>query len=92
MADYVRSERAHADQVAAQFQADDPLFPFMPVGAEQRWVDWMDFARSVCVPLVEADEDEAAEQAAMAEYRKASPYFIAAALVLALRRAEAVES
>jgi len=65
----------------------DPRQPFMSVGEHQPFRDWVDFTERVCRPLLNAG-DEAAEQAAMALYRQASPMFIASALVMALNRIE----
>ena len=83
--------RDTADEMARMYDGcDDPLHPFMPVGTRfgQPFRDWIDFVERVARPLVEADgNDHATEQAAMALYRKASPHFICACLVMAANRA-----
>ena len=81
------SQRDTADWAAAHYGVDDPLHPPMPFDP-QPFRDWLDFVERVARPLVEADgDDHDAEQAAMALYRKASPYFICTALVMAANRA-----
>jgi hypothetical protein len=77
--------RDTADEIARHWQCDDPLHPTMPVGENQPFRDWVDFATRVCQPLLEAEND-AEEQAAMILYRQANPTFIATALVMALGR------
>ena len=86
----VNGMRQTADQTAALFDGcDDPLYPSMlGEGDEgQPFRDWVDFLERVAEPLVNSDGDHAKEQAAMKLYRKASPYFICTALVMAARRA-----
>lgn len=82
---FANRERDIADETAAKFGCDDPLHPFMPVGDEQEFRDWLDFVERVAIPLVEADGDEAKVQEAMRLYRKASPHFICVSLMLAAR-------
>lgn len=73
----------HRALAALQGAAVDPLHPPMPTGEGQVFGDWLDFVERVARPIVEIENDDAAEQAAMALYRKASPFFICAALVMA---------
>lgn len=90
---YVRDQRQHADEIAAQFKADDPLWPFMPLGGgKQLWTDWVDFARTVVVPYVEADGDEAAVQAFLVEWRKANPHYLAMCIFFGLKAYEQAKS
>jgi hypothetical protein len=84
---FANSTRDTADDVGARWQADDPLHPLMPTGDDQPFRDWLDFVDRVARPLVEATDHDA-EQAAMVLYRKASPYFICVALVMAANRAD----
>ena len=89
MVEYVRHERAHADEMAAQFKADDELWP--PISLDpQAWSDWTDFARKVCVPLVEADGDEAKVQPLLAEFRKANAHYLALVGYFGLRDHDAL--
>jgi hypothetical protein len=60
---------------------DDPLHPHQ-LG---EFRDWQDFVDRVARPLIEADGDDT-EQAAMALYRKASPYFICVSMVMMANR------
>jgi hypothetical protein len=88
------SSRDTADELARAWGGcDDPQHPWMPVGeGQQLFGDWRDFTEQVCRPLVEADgDDDKAEQAAMALYRKASPYYICVSLVMALNRINDLE-
>jgi hypothetical protein len=88
MAENARLSRATADEMAAMYDGcDDPLWPFMPAGPEQPFRDWIDFTDRVCRPIVEAEDDEAALQAAMVLYRQANPHFIATCMVMAANRA-----
>ena len=83
----VNDLRATADETAALVDgSDDPLHPYSP----QVFMSWVDFVDRVARPLVEADGDHDQEQAAMALYRKASPYFICVSLVMAANRVAAV--
>lgn len=66
---------------------DDPLEPFMSVGGDAPFRDWIDFVDRVARPLVEGDGDVEIEQAAMRLYRLANPYFVCIALVMAANRA-----
>ena len=59
----------------------DPTYPPAPP-----FRDWQDFVDRVARPLVEAEDDHEAEQAAMALYRQASPYFICVAMVMMANR------
>jgi hypothetical protein len=77
---YVKALRDSADEACAEWGVDDPLHPY----GEQAFRDWLDFVDRVARPLVEADGDHDAEQAAMKLYRQASPYYICTALVLAV--------
>lgn len=80
--------RDTADEMAGMYGGcDDPLYPLKI----NEFRDWVDFAENVCRPLVEAGKDKVTEQAAMARYRKASPFFISVALVMALNRIESLE-
>lgn len=83
MRQFANSQRDVADEVCARWGVDDPLHPPMLTGDDQLFRDWLDFADRVARPIVEFDGDDAAEQAAMALYRKASPFFICAGLILA---------
>lgn len=79
------SSRDTADQMALMYGGcDDPLHPW---NLDTPWNNWVEFVDMVCRPLVEADGDEAVEQAAMAQYRKACPHYICVALVMAANRA-----
>ena len=60
---------------------DDPLEPFMATGPDQLYRDWLDFADRICKPMIELDEEAAAE--AFVLFRKANPYSIAVCLVIA---------
>jgi hypothetical protein len=73
----------HRALAAVQGATDDPLHPVMPTGEDQVFHNWLDFVERVARPIVEAENDDGAEQAAMALYRKASPFFVCAALVMA---------
>ena len=78
-------QRDVADEMARMYDGcDDPLHP-----SSHAFRDWEDFVARVARPLVESGEDVAAEQAAMALYRQASPFGICLALVLACNRLEA---
>ena len=85
MAQFVNRERDTADEAARMYGGcDDPMHPFMPAGDGQQFRSWVDFVDRVARPLVENDgDDHAVEQAAMALYRQASPYFICLALYMA---------
>lgn len=85
--------RDTADEMAGMYGGvDDPQHPWMGVGDQQLFRDWVDFTEKVCRPLVEADgDDEVAIQAAMALYRKQSPYGICVSLVMALNRIRELE-
>lgn len=81
--------RDTADEIALRFGGcDDPLWPIGRTGSgdEQVFTDWTDFVRKVCVPLVEQEDDEAAQQQAMALFRKVSPHYIAVSLYMAWKR------
>lgn len=80
---FASSQRDTADEVSAQWGVDDPLHPWH-LGLFR---DWLDFVDQVARPLVDADGDEDAVQAAMALYRKACPHYICTALVMAANRA-----
>lgn len=83
--------RDTADEMAARMGGcDDPLHPFLTAGVEFR--DWVDFVDRVARPLVEAEEDHKAEQAAMALYRKASPFSICVSMVMMANRISELES
>lgn len=84
---FASRERDVADETCAKWGVDDPLHPSMPFGAEQPFRDWVDFVDKVARPLVEANGDEGAVQAAMRLYRQASPYFICVSLLMAYNRA-----
>lgn len=72
--------RDTANEMALMFDGcDDPTYPYH-LGVFR---DYHDFVDRVARPLVEDDD---AEQAAMALYRKASPYFICACLVMLANR------
>lgn len=87
---YCNDQRAHADQIAAQYKCDDPLQPWGSLDERQKhYTNWIEFAEVVCRPIVEA-EDDAAVQAAMVLFREACPRYIATALVMAANRAAAV--
>jgi hypothetical protein len=87
MRQFANSQRDTADEASAHWGADDPMHPFMPVGAGQEFRDWLDFVERVARPIIDSDvTEEEAVQAAMALYRKASPYFICTALVMAANR------
>jgi len=78
---FCNRERDIADEAATRWKCDDPLHP---LGLDpQEFRDWRDFIDRVARPLIEADGEDVATQAAMALYRKASPYFICASLVMA---------
>ena len=78
--------RRTADEMAAMFGGcDDPLAASTPSTLEEMqalYTDWREFARVVCAPIVES-EDEATIQQAMRRFRAASPYGLAASLVMA---------
>lgn len=80
-------QRDLADTMAAGSGCDDPHHPWGP----QVFTDWHDFTERVCRPLVEADGDEEAVQAAMALYRKQSPFGVCVSLVMALNRIKELE-
>lgn len=85
------STRDTADETAAMFEGcDDPLHPWPIPG---QYPDWLDFVEKVARPLVEAGRgdkvDKEAEQTAMRLYRKACPYYICTALVMAANRVQA---
>jgi hypothetical protein len=85
--------RATADEMASMYDGcDDPLWPFMLAGPDKPFRDWIDFTDRVCRPIVEAEDDEATLQAAMALYRKANPHFIATCMVMAANRARDYEA
>jgi hypothetical protein len=85
--------RATADEMASMYDGcDDPLWPFMLAGPDQPFRDWIDFTDRVCRPIVEAEDDEATLQAAMALYRKANPHFIATCMVMAANRGAVIQS
>ena len=78
------------DQLRAEIakRGTDPLYPTLPLNV---WRNWIDFTERGALPLVDADE-EAAEQSAMADFRKANPHYLAACMAIALgtvRRHEA---
>lgn len=82
----INDMRVTADETALLFDgSDDPHHPYGP----QVFTDWLDFVDRVARPLVEAERDHGVEQAAMALYRKASPYYICVCLVMAANRADA---
>lgn len=86
MAQAANRTRATADEMAASLGGcDDPLYPPMLTAEGQTFRDYLDFVDRVARPLVEAESDEEA-QAAMALYRKTSPYFICTALVMSVLR------
>lgn len=79
----VNRSRDVADEMAQRFDGcDDPLHPYGP----QLFRDYEDFIAQVARPLIEADGDHLAEQAAMALYRKVSPYYICAGMVMMANR------
>lgn len=79
--------RDAADEMARMFGGcDDPTHPHGP----QVFRDWVDFVDRVARPLVEAEDDPEAEQAAMALYRQASPYLICVSMVMMSNRLAAV--
>lgn len=82
----VQRTRATADEMAAMWGADDPLHPTMPLDP-QPFRNWVDFVDRVARPLVEDDLGYEAVQEIMREFRKASPYFLCVALVMAANRA-----
>lgn len=72
-----------ADEMAAMFDGcDDPLHPYGP----QVFRDYVDFVDRVARPLVDADGDHAATQAAMALFRKVSPYYLCTSMVMMANR------
>lgn len=82
------ASRATADEMAAMYDGcDDELWPHMLAGPDQLFRDWIDFTDRVCRPIVEAEDDPAAVQAALALYRKANPHFIALCMVMAANHA-----
>ena len=84
--------RDTADEMAAWHPGcDDPIHPWLPDG-EQPFLNWVDFIEQVARPLVDADDHDETVQAAMALYRKASPYFICVSLVMALNKVEELEA
>jgi len=86
MRQFCNRERGIADEAAARWKCDDPQHPLSLDPQEFR--DWRDFVDRVARPLIEADGDDETTQAAMALYRKASPYFICVSLVMAANRAD----
>jgi hypothetical protein len=85
----VNNLRASIDEQARMMGGcDDPTHP-LNLGTFR---DWRDFVDRVARPLVEADNDHDAEQAAMALYRRASPYYICAAMVIMANRLDEVDS
>lgn len=78
------SSRDLADETALWHGGcDDPLHPSGP----QVFRDYEDFIDRVARPLVEADgDDEVAIQAAMALYRKESPYSLCISMVMLQNR------
>lgn len=79
--------RDTADEMAAMYGGcDDCLHPQGP----QVFRDWLDFVDRVARPLIEADGDHEVEQAAMALYRKASPYLICVSMVIMANRIDAL--
>ena len=85
LAEHVRRMRDAADEAARMMGGvDDPTYPH----DLDTFRDWRDFVDRVARPLVEAEDDEAAEQAAMRLYRKVSPYYICASMVMMANRLE----
>lgn len=83
MARQVNEARTALDEQARMMGGcDDPLHPH----GIHAFRDWEDFVARVARPLVDSDADVGAEQAAMALYRQASPYFICAAMVMMANR------
>lgn len=88
-----RSTRDTADQMARQYGGvDDPMHPWMGVGPDQVFRDYVDFIARVARPLVEADGDEITVQVSMALYRKESPFGICVSLVMLQNRVDAAEA
>lgn len=67
-----------ADEIAARYDVDDPQHPWTP----QMFRDWKDFVDHVARPLVEADGDKEAEQAAMKLFRTVNPYYLCVCMVM----------
>jgi len=85
--DFANDQRRQADELTALWKCDDPLSPWGNLDERQKhYTSWLEFANVVCRPIVEAEDDEAAVQAAMVLYRQACPHYIAAALVMAANR------
>ena len=73
-----------ADEMALMYGGcDDPLHPW---SIDHPWNNWIEFVDLVCRPLVEAEDDVTAQQAAMALYRKVNPHYVCTALVVAANR------
>jgi hypothetical protein len=86
---YANDQRRQADELTAEWGCDDPLSPMGSLAERQRhYTNWIEFANVVCRPIVEAEDDEAAVQAAMVLYRQACPHYIAGALVMAANRVQ----
>lgn len=82
------SSRDTADKIARQRGgSDDPHHPWGP----QVFRDYEDFIDRVARPLVEADGDDKAVQAAMALYRKQNPYGICISMVMLQNRIKRLE-
>jgi hypothetical protein len=76
-----------ADEMAAMYGGcDDPLHPS---NTPSEFRDWQDFVDRVARPVIEAEDSDAAEQAAMKLYRTANPYYICAAMVMMDNRIKA---
>lgn len=83
MARQVNEARTALDEQARMLGGcDDPVHPLKVHGFR----DYEDFVDRVARPLVEAEDDPAAEQAAMALYRQVGPYYICAAMVMMTNR------
>lgn len=78
-----------ADEMAQLFGGcDDPLHPLAhPDGFR----NWQDFVDRIARPLVGLDVDHETEQAAMALYRKASPFSICVAMVMMANRLDRLD-
>jgi hypothetical protein len=77
-----------ADEMAMKYGGvDDPHHPW----GTQVFRDYEDFIDRVARPLVEADGDQEAVQAAMALYRKQNPYGICISMVMLKNRIDALE-
>jgi len=61
--------------------------------AMSKYHDWLDFAETVCRPIVEIEDDENSEvlHEAMARFHEVPSFYIACALVMAANRVRDID-